>query len=776
MYNPILQKGICMINLLNVINSSSILGFWSELGDELLNAITRPIGALLWGLCDIFFVILDLFETIFKAFAGTLEGGVKVQGEQVEGDIVLYLMNSKLVQQIFMSIFILSLFLLIVFTIFAIVKNQYSDKQEPVSKIVNASFKALFMYLLVPVATVVCLMVANVVLQAVDEATSTQTSGGASDMLFVAAAYNANKLRDTSHEDNVARLKLWYDTAAITGIERDIKEATGITSSTVDSTTPEQMEVIASLVDDAFSTNTLNAVGGFSGQWNFSAVTIYYDSFRMSYITVWIGGAFLIGAIGKIAWGLVGRIFKMTIYFAISPAVMATFPLDNGKALGTWRGEMVKQGSMSICAVGVLNVLYSILPLFKGINIGAGIGGSLIKLFVTIVAFSSAKDLISAISGWFGTGDAYAEGVKTKGQVTKPLKTAAMKGIGMFGGIKGGLDAAKKQGKTGFWNTIGSAATGAAGGLGFKNPYSDAYQKAIEGGKGATKEFYTKDFAGNRRDKAADIWEANEAIAKENKAIEAKIAQMEAVRDRQLQELRNKGIGPSDKQYQEVEKSWQKAMDKLKASASYLDTLFETTKMDLEERQKKQEKRQSNFASFDSLERAFEQEKALMDRIISSTGATGQAADDLKKQWDRIKVGDFSGISNKGHKQALKESYGLYASDIASNDQDIQRAKQAISNLANSGDSGLSYVRDTLGDQFDKMFKETRDATGKLVYELESSVSSEDISAKIRAEQKSINDALDALEKENLQMFQDRLSKFGNVTLEEKEKIGRNKK
>ena len=111
------------------------------------------------------------------------------------------------------------------------------------------------------------------------------------------------------------------------------------------------------------------------------------------------------------------RLFKMVLYFAISPAVMATFPIDGGKALGSWRSEMVKNGTSAYCAIGVLNVLYSVLPFFNTIDIfgdsskGVGLTSLIVRLFIYIIAFSSAKDLIGAVSGWFGTGNALADGI-----------------------------------------------------------------------------------------------------------------------------------------------------------------------------------------------------------------------------------------------------------------------------------------------------------------------------------------------------------------------------
>ena len=96
-----------MYNILSTITNSTMLFL-----EGIANLIVDLVGSILWALCDIFFILSDLMEMLFRMFAGIYEGGVMVNGENVKGDIVLYLIQSDIVQQIFMSILILSFFLL----------------------------------------------------------------------------------------------------------------------------------------------------------------------------------------------------------------------------------------------------------------------------------------------------------------------------------------------------------------------------------------------------------------------------------------------------------------------------------------------------------------------------------------------------------------------------------------------------------------------------------------------------------------------------------------
>lgn len=462
-----IQKGNCMSGFITNGGAGTILGpVGDKIKDAILSVVMTFLGPILWGLCDIFFLLLDLFELIFKKLAGI--DTIGINGETVEGDIVLYLIRSDVVQNIFFSVLMLSLCLLIIFTVVAIVKNQYMDKPKPVMNIINSSFKGLLMYLLVPIATVVCLMVGSVVLQAIDGATRAETSGSASDMLFITAAYNANKLRSGDFEDNKDEFIDLYEGGELNPIKiklrtLGIKGVEDIEALDEDRGGADVIESVATLIDEEFTNGSL---GGIADKWGYYSITTFYKSWNISILTVWVGGAFLIWAVGKMSWGVASRLYKMTIAYAISPALMAMYPLDDGKALGGWKGDMVKNGTMAYCAVGVLNILYSILPLFLNLslfdgNLAGKLYGNIVRLFLVIIAYSGASKLIEQVSGWFNTGNALVEGVAQskaakdayKGAVSK-VGNVRKKAFGAFRGFQGGVsrakDLAKAKGQTGF--------------------------------------------------------------------------------------------------------------------------------------------------------------------------------------------------------------------------------------------------------------------------------------------------------------------------------------
>ena len=485
----------------SLISKTSLLAY--QFGDVTKTLIMSIIGPIFWGLCDLFFILLDIFELVFRKLAGIDK--VTINGEVVEGDIVLYLIKSNIVQNIFYSVLALSLFLLIIFTVVAIVKNQYVDKPKPVMNIISDSFKGLLMYLLVPIATIACLMVGNVILKGIDGATRANTSGGASDMLFMTAAYNANVLRMGSFKENRSELKNLYELGELHAIENQLSANFGIRSAediellTEETGGAQIIERIATLIDQSFIDGTLTG-GGNNLKWEYFTLTSYYNPIRISLLTVWVGGAFLIWAIGKMAWGVTSRLFKMTLGFAISPAFMALYPLSGGKELGSWKSDMIKNGTMAYCAVGVLNILYSILPLFMGLNIFSGIGvlwGQIVKLFLVIVAYTGASSLVGTVSGWFGTGDALKEGkdqaaaaVKGVKDVKGKIASGRKKVIGTFEGIRAGSKLAGDAGKNKFFGGLMGAYKGSGLADSFLGVDPAAVGKEKSAAKKAAEEFY----------------------------------------------------------------------------------------------------------------------------------------------------------------------------------------------------------------------------------------------------------------------------------------------
>ena len=685
-----------MGNLLKVISSNSVLA-WMDGITELINSITAPI---LWGLCDIFFLLLELFDWLYKKFAG-IEDFV-VGKDTVNQDPVLYLINTNVVQEMFFSILSLSVILLVIFTIFAIVKNIYAEKPKPLGEILRSMTKALLMYLLVPVATIVCLLVGNVVLRAIDGATKVGGANSTAGMLFLSAGYNGNKIRAAdSREDAIKQLNTWLNNgdlypsgntqlaAKYISIMEDNDIEVLSKAEIVDSPRMD-LDEVARAIDEAFVNGVIASYTGHTTSiYSLFNVMNYYHIGKVSLISVWAGGVFLIFAMGKITWGLISRMFKMTVYFAISPALMAMFPIKGDAVLKSWTGEMVKNATMAYCAIGVMNVVLSVLPAFSQIKFFAvELFNEITALFITIVALTSAEKLISTVSGWFGTGDALAEGKAAQSGAMKPTKAVMSKATGAFVGAVSAAKGAKDVGM-GKGKQFGAFLSGAMGGAGLKNPIAKHIQDSKKAGEEKFKEMDTTNIlTGNVNKQKLAEYEGREAAAKEAKIVNDKIDELNNARNVEL------ASATTPAQIAEINKRYDDQIDDMKRDASFVKAVHSSEDLVLESRRKALDKKKTTFQPLNQMLEVQADSDILKGQFETRVGFS--ISDD---QWRDIKQGNFAATGLTGSNlTAAQAAASALTSEIVDINQREEKAARAIENAFNSSTKAQSEMRRILHD------------------------------------------------------------------------------
>ena len=370
----------------------------------IIDTITGVIGSFLYPLFSVIFIVIDGVQAIFYAFAGI--GNITLGSEQItsgnsgaenETGIVYYLLNNSLVKNMFMSILLLAFFLVIVFTVMAFIKNAYAAKPKGWKDIVGSAIKGLGSFIFLPVCVLLGVWFGNILLNAINGATS---SGGSTTMarkLFIASSYNANIYRNGDGgdaDDACFKITIFLEAAGLSD-QFTVQEG-------------QSMEYYANLVDEIYSTDAV-----YLG--NSDMVGNFYNLYQINYLVLVVGGVFMLYVLGSLSAAMVKRLFFILILFIISPAVCALYPLDDGKAVGSWAGEVKKQVLSAYGAVAGLNLFYSLLPLIDKIQFG-GFGfaewmlSDFIQLFVMVIGLLTVKDLISLITGFVGGDDAYSKG------------------------------------------------------------------------------------------------------------------------------------------------------------------------------------------------------------------------------------------------------------------------------------------------------------------------------------------------------------------------------
>jgi len=197
-----------MSALFNFTNSISFMGgFWESLS-SIITTLWVFIGDLLVTLIMVIFKwvlnIVDLLQLVVKKLVGLDYWGTdKVSADTLgESDIIFKFLFNENVQRAFRYMVVIFVVLLIVFTIIAIVKNEYSMATSTDSKASNSkkgilatALKSLLMVVLIPMMLFLGIMSSNAILTSLVNALNVNNDLSIGSQIFSVSAYTANRYR-----------------------------------------------------------------------------------------------------------------------------------------------------------------------------------------------------------------------------------------------------------------------------------------------------------------------------------------------------------------------------------------------------------------------------------------------------------------------------------------------------------------------------------------------------------------------------------------------------
>lgn len=401
---------------------STLLALFEMSG--IVDTITSVIGTLLYPLFSIIFVLIKAIQEVFYAFAGigssSFDGtpiGSGTTGAENDQGILYFLLNNELVKNMLISIALLALFLVVIFTTMAFIKNVYSAKPKGWQEIVGNAIKGLANFVILPVCVLLGVWLGNVLLQAINGATSNGSSTSMERKLFIACAYNANLYRTGNETGRDMAVEVYKEAYGTDPTEKDVPN--GLTD-----------EEYADIVDRIYAETDMDI----HAYWT---VGRHYSLWQINYIVLIVGGIFMLYVLGSLAFAMVKRLFYILVLFIISPGVCALYPLDEGSAVKSWSGEVKKQVLSAYGAVAGLNIFLSLVPLVDKISIfESGVFGinDIVQIFILVTGLLVVKDLIGLISGFVGGDNAYSTG----SSLMKQSKDAVVKNAGKavrWGGV-----------------------------------------------------------------------------------------------------------------------------------------------------------------------------------------------------------------------------------------------------------------------------------------------------------------------------------------------------
>lgn len=477
----------------NIIGSlfDAVFGFLGDILMFIIEWLVKLIVApLVKGLIDTIRVLLsntfytlsifllrlvDFVEMLFRALAGLPNN--RTDGANITltlgeggggGDLLLQLLKSGGVQQAFLSMCVVGIFLLVVTTVFQIIKNEYTTEGSKNAKgpIFQKAFKGLANLLLLPLLVVFGIIFANQLLNLLDIATKANAGSTISGQLFVTAATEAQyNVLGTAEDDRWVFEKDSYIYRETMGLCLSLEAfVEGIGSAYTEifnpNNAPDESGVADEGINKQFSTQQLK-------YYKISEVSQYYDFSRINYLLLILGACIILKVLFFTCFGLVLRLYKCAILFIISPAIIGMTPINEG-GLGKWRTSFIGQVLAAYGTVLSINLFFIVVSVLLSVEVSfTGFGGgfdvlssslmtSLLKCIFVIAGCILIEKFTKELGGYFGADDAASAGKDLAKQVgdtaQKSGKVAVAAGRGAYklnrGIAKAGVGIAKGVGKT----------------------------------------------------------------------------------------------------------------------------------------------------------------------------------------------------------------------------------------------------------------------------------------------------------------------------------------
>lgn len=199
-------------------NMLSAIDKWWQVTMGVLGEALNFIGYLFYLVFTGVGMLIDFVMSLFRKLAGIesmrLEAGgkyIEVGGKGNWTDITYAFITSEAVQTAFWTILAMCVALLVVFTIFAIVKSEFATDAKGAAKgpIIQRAVKSMLNFFLIPVISFVSIYGANMLTKAVAATFKADSNYNITNLVFNAGALNANRV---SLDNGFANYLLTTDT------------------------------------------------------------------------------------------------------------------------------------------------------------------------------------------------------------------------------------------------------------------------------------------------------------------------------------------------------------------------------------------------------------------------------------------------------------------------------------------------------------------------------------------------------------------------------------
>lgn len=338
--------------------------------------------------------LLDFIRDVFCKLAGIET--VVVDGEQ--SDLLSHFILSPQIRNAFLGVFLIGVILLCIFVIIAILKSEAADPQHKKTKgqILVKALQSFIVFLLIPFLLLAAITFTNVIMSGINssmtgailDGNTNSTIGG---QILVTSGYDAY-IGPAGRRTEIERM---------------------------------------------FITGQLDYN-------NLSVVKRYYDLGEMNFFVGIAGGLVILIMFVISAIMFVQRIFDIILLYIVSPASVATIPLDDGGRFKIWREMLISKILGAYGIILSMNIFFLIVPQVGNISFfnNAFKDGVVQLLFVLGGAFAITKANM-VISQLTGSNAGAQEAQQMLGNISTGMHMARTVGhvaAGTTGMILGGTD------------------------------------------------------------------------------------------------------------------------------------------------------------------------------------------------------------------------------------------------------------------------------------------------------------------------------------------------
>ena len=360
----------------------------------LMNFIIKPVFTLAYNLVlaivsyyfyqvsVVFLSVIDLVSDLFRMVAGLAPGitfdglhNYFAPGTIASDDMLIQFVTSKEVLGMFGSMLVVGVFLTIVSTMVANIKQELNlQKANKKGEVLGKMFRALFNLIFVPVIVIFGMFMGNMFLKLID----TATGGGdatISGRIFASAARGA-----FYKEGDI--MKVYLTDPSTCAVSGSVNAVVNLMIEAINSIFGEDEKATEDSLTKGLNEATLNKYiyidqHGSSGDWtdeyrvyyNTAAVSKDFNATRINYILIYFSSIAVIKCLLQASFGLVSRLYKGVALFVIMPGVIGISPMDDGNAYKSWKKEMVKQVIGAYGVIIAVNLYLQLMGIFSNISV-----------------------------------------------------------------------------------------------------------------------------------------------------------------------------------------------------------------------------------------------------------------------------------------------------------------------------------------------------------------------------------------------------------------------